>query len=100
MEADGTPQSSRLAAQLMLLSYRRTQCLGVAAELRLFDRLDLEPKTADELAHECGADSRSLRRPVRALLAMDLLLEDEEGRLGAAPIWTYVASYQLAPLAR
>ncbi len=100
MEADGPTDSPRLAAHLMLLGYRRTQCLGVAAELRLFDRLDLEPKTADELAHECGVDSRALRRLVRAMVAMDLLVEDEGGRLRATPIGTYFASDQLAPLAR
>jgi O-methyltransferase/methyltransferase family protein len=100
MQTDRPLQSPRLAAHLMLLSYRRTQCLGVAADLRLFDRLDLEPKTAGELAHECGVDPRSLRRLVRALVAMDLLVEDGEGRLRATPIGMHFTSDQLGPLAR
>lgn len=100
MKTAPTPQSPRLAALLMLISYRRTHCLGVAAQLRLFDRLDAKPQTAAELADECAVDPRSLRRLVRALMAMDLLVEDDEGRLSSTPIGAHFTSGQLAPLAR
>ena len=84
----------------MLMSYRRTQCLGVAARLQLFDRLALKPQTAAELAEECRVDPPSLRRLVRALVAMDLLVEDEGGRLNSTPIGMHFAADQLAPMAR
>jgi hypothetical protein len=100
VQADRPPQSTRLAAILMLMSYRRTQCLGVAARLRLFERLDLKPQTGAELAEECGVDPRSLRRLVRALVAMDLLVEDDDGRVRPTPIGMQFTSDQLAPLAR
>jgi hypothetical protein len=99
-QAPRSPQSPRLAALLMLTSYRRTQCLGVATALRLFDRLDLKPQTAAELAEECGVDPSSLRRLVRALVAMELLFEEDSRRLRSTPIGMLFTSDQLAPLAR
>lgn len=100
MQSDRARQPTRLTAHLMLISYRRTQCIGVAVGLGLFDRLAAGAQTADELARERDVDARSLRRLVRALIAIGLLVEDGAGMLHNTEIGEAFTADQMAPTAR
>ncbi len=83
----------------MLTGYRRTQCIGVAVSLGLFERLHLRSLTAAELAEECSVDPPSLDRLLRTLVAMELLVEDDEGRFHPTPTGRHFKSDELGPMA-
>ena len=59
----------------LIRGYQFTQALRVAAELRIPDLLAGGPRTVAALADACGADRASLRRLLRALAAIDVLVE-------------------------
>jgi len=59
--------------------------IEAALEQHLFDRLDKGPKTADELAAETGASPRGLRMIANALVAMQFLAKDAQGRYALTP---------------
>ena len=70
----------RVAANRLINGYRQSQCIGVATELALPELLSGGPKTAAELAEESGVHQPSLKRLLRALVAMEVLGEDVGGR--------------------
>lgn len=81
------------------MSYRRTQCIGAAVRLGLFERIRSRPRAAEELAEETSVDPPSLRRLLRALVAMELVIEDEEGRFRPTSTGMHFGSDELGPLA-
>lgn len=89
-----------MAAFLLLSGYRRTQCLGAAANLGLFERLASDRRTAAELAADTAADPPSLRRLLRALVAMDVLAEDQDGCFQLTPTGAHFVADEIGPLAR
>lgn len=72
----------------MLGGYRVTQMLFVAAELGIADALANGPKSVDELATAAKAEPRALFRILRALAALGVFAERNDG------------TFELTPLAR
>jgi len=70
----------------MLSSYWITQCLHVAARLRLADLLKNGPKTADELAVAANAHPRAVYRLLRALASLRVFVEDDSRRFSLTPM--------------
>ncbi|MGH7969528.1 MAG: methyltransferase family protein, partial [Limisphaerales bacterium] len=58
----------------------------VAAKLDLADRIDGEPKSADELAGPTGTHAPSLYRLMRTLANLGLLSEDAGHRFSLTPL--------------
>ena len=63
----------------MIMGFRVTQILYVAAKLTLADHLAAGPQSAEHLAEKVGADSVSLRRFMRALTGLGILTEADGG---------------------
>jgi hypothetical protein len=59
-----------------------TRALGIAADLRLAERLANGPRPIDELAPEVGADTDALRRLLRALASDGVFAEEVPGVFG------------------
>jgi hypothetical protein len=59
----------------LIVGYRISQAIYVAAELGLADRLKHGPKTADELANATDSDANCLYRVLRLLAGAGLLVE-------------------------
>src|SRR5215831_17925371 len=57
-----------------------TRSIAVAAEIGIADRLSEGPRTAAELARECGVLERPLYRMLRALAGEGVFVEDKDGR--------------------
>ena len=61
----------------MIMGFRVTQLLHVAARLHLADHLADTPQTAAVLARIVGADESALRRVLRALAGLGILIETD-----------------------
>ena len=61
------------------------QAIHAAAKLRLPDLLASGPKTAAELAHECGAHAPTLERLLRALATIEMFAATPDGRFRNTP---------------
>jgi len=94
------PDPGRVGAHLILTSYRRTQFIAAAAALGIFDRLSSGPQPAPELAAASGSHAKSLYRLLRALVAMQVLEEDPDGRFRLTPLGRHYTSDGLGPAAR
>ena len=70
----------------LLLGFRGTQLLYVAAKLGLADLMADGPKRSDELARAAGADPQALHRVLRGLVSIGVFTEIEEGRFVIAPL--------------
>ena len=90
----------RTDAVNLLTGYRRSQCLGAAATLGLFDQLAAAPRTAAEAAETAAANPRFVYRLLRALAAMEVAVEDADGRFTLTPLGTYFTEDRLGPMAR
>jgi O-methyltransferase domain/Dimerisation domain len=76
----------------MIDSYRVSQLLCMAAELRIADFLHDGPKNADELAVATRTDPRSLFRVLRALASVDVLERRDDRRYALAPLGEWLRS--------
>jgi SAM-dependent methyltransferase len=78
---------ARAAVRLrdMIMGFRLTQLLYVAATLHLADRLADAPHTAASLARTVGADESALRRVLRALVGVGILVETD-GTFALTPL--------------
>lgn len=63
-----------------------SQLVLVAAKLGLADLLKDGPRMVAELAKEAGADADALYRVLRALAAVGIFVEDEQGRFASTPV--------------
>jgi hypothetical protein len=81
-------QSNAAAATLrkMILSFRVTQMIHVAAKLQIADRLAEAPQTASQLAAATGAEPRALYRLLRALAAVGIFRETGDGAFALTPV--------------
>jgi hypothetical protein len=83
LNAIHTSESQRNAAaatlRQMIMSFRVTQMIHVAAKLHIADRLAKGPQTAGQLAAATGAEPRALYRLLRALASVGLFREAEDG---------------------
>jgi hypothetical protein len=78
MTAGGGQPADRAAQATLgrlIVGYRVTHIIGLAARLGIADRLGDGPKSADELALLVGADSPALARLLRALVGLRVLLQ-------------------------
>lgn len=62
------------------------QAMRTAAKLRIPDLLASGPKTAAELASECGAHALSLERVMRALATLEMFAIAPDGRFSNTPL--------------
>lgn len=68
-----------------------TRAIAVAAELRIAEALQPGPRSADELAVEGGTHAASLHRLLRALCAIGLCEERDDGRFALLPLGALLA---------
>ena len=64
----------------LVFGYRVSAAISAAAEFRIADRIGDVPRSADELAAEAGAHPRTLYRLLRALAAVGVFHEHDDGR--------------------
>jgi hypothetical protein len=70
----------------MVMGFRLTQAVHVAARLGLADLLHQTPMTAEALGGRVGADPASLRRLLRALASVGVFARDDDGRWTMTPL--------------
>ncbi len=75
---EGQP-SPRAQLQEMIVGFRPTQLIHVAAKLGIADLLKDGPKSCDEIAVGVGVHSRSLYRVLRALASLGIFAETLDG---------------------
>lgn len=78
--------SPREELNRLIAGFWATQAIYVAVRLGVPDRLVAGPRSADELAAECGAHPRSLYRLLRALASSGVFHEDDEHRFALTPL--------------
>jgi hypothetical protein len=81
-------------------AYRQSSCVGVAVELGVAERLAAGPRTAADLASEVGAHAHSLRRLLRALVAMGIVAQDGSDYYSITPLGEEMRQDRLGPTAR
>jgi 3-hydroxy-5-methyl-1-naphthoate 3-O-methyltransferase len=59
--------------------------VGAAVQHRVFDLLEQQPKTAEQVASESGASLRGIRSVMNALIGLQLLTKDDMGRYALTP---------------
>jgi ubiquinone/menaquinone biosynthesis C-methylase UbiE len=79
-------QSPMVALRRMILGYRLSQALCVAAELGIADLLKDRPRSIDHLAQATGAHPPSLYRLLRLLASEGVFVEQEQGQFGLTPL--------------
>jgi hypothetical protein len=81
------PDATTVAAlRNMIMGFRVTQLIYVAAKLGLADHLRHEPQTPDRLAQLVGAEPRAVGRLLRALASLGLFAETNEGTFAITPL--------------
>ena len=70
----------------MLTGYWISQALHVAAKLKLADRVQNGPRTADDLARETAVHPQALYRLLRALASVGCFAEDAQGGFALTPL--------------
>ncbi len=70
----------------MILGFRVSRAIYVAAKLGIADLLKDGPKSSEELARLTGTHPPSLYRVIRALASMGIFAEDEPGRFSLTPM--------------
>ena len=80
------PSGTDVAAlRQLIMGFRSSQMIYVAAKLELADRLDQCPRTAADLAADVGADPRALYRLMRALASIGIFAEGEGQTFALTP---------------
>jgi hypothetical protein len=72
--------------QQMIMGFRVTQLIYVAAKLGLADHLQQGPLSPELLAQAVGADQQALYRLLRALASLGLFAETAEGAFALTPL--------------
>ncbi len=70
----------------LLIGYRVSQALYVAAKLGVADHLKDGPRSGEEVARSVGAHAPSLARLLRALVGIGILAEREDGRFALTAV--------------
>jgi len=70
----------------LISGFRISQMIRAACELGIPDTLSDGPRSAADLAGASGTLERMLRRLLRALSAVGVFTEDEDGRFGPTPL--------------
>jgi hypothetical protein len=90
MSSTSTITYESLAA--MIMGYRQTALIYVAARLRVPDALKAGPLSAEEIAQRVSAQIDPLHRVLRGLANLDLVRELEDGRFSLLPAGEYLCS--------
>lgn len=80
----GTAAAAATLRQL-IMGFRVTQLIHVAAKLDIADHLRLGPRTPHQLAQVVGAEPRALHRLLRALASLGIFAETEAGAYELTP---------------
>ena len=80
----------QLVLQQLIQGFQVTQCIYVAAKLRIADLLKDGPRSSEELAQATGMHAPALYRVLRLLTAVDLLTEGEAHSFALTPLGTYL----------
>ena len=78
-------QDETTRLRLLIMGFRITQLIYVAAKLELSERLARGPLTAQELAPMVGADAGALYRLLRALASLGVFVETTDARFEMTP---------------
>jgi O-methyltransferase domain/Dimerisation domain len=78
--------SAAATLQHLIMGFRVTQLIYVAAKLGLADHLDQGPQTPQVLAQAVGAEPRALYRLLRALASLGLFAETADGTFALTPL--------------
>ncbi len=81
-----TDQSAATDLRRMIVGYRLSQALHVAAKLGIADLLAEGPRRAEDLAEVTGSHPSSLYRVLRLLASEGVFEEREEGRFTLTPL--------------
>jgi hypothetical protein len=79
------PRADGGALNQLIWGFAVSQAVYVAAKLSIVDTVGGRAQSAREIAAAVGAQEPSLRRLLRALTAIDILVEDQDGRFAATP---------------
>jgi len=79
MAAQGSDRSVNALFDL-ITAHRVTATIYVAAKLGIADLIVERARTSTELAQMTGADERSLRRLLRALVALGICVEEPDAK--------------------
>ena len=90
---------ARIAMNRLVTAYRQSQCVRVAVELQIPERLADGPVTLIELAMQTKTHEPSLRRLFRALAAMEVVVEQTGGRYTLTALGEQLRSDRLGPAA-
>jgi hypothetical protein len=80
------PMAAVATLRQMIMGFRITQLLHVAARLGLADLLIDEPQSPTALAAATGANAQALRRLLRALASLGIFAERDDGRYELTPL--------------
>lgn len=83
---ESTTGSAATTLRRLIIGYRLSQAISVAAQLGVADLLKNGPQSADELARHTGTHSPSLYRVLRLLASEGLLAEAKDGRFHLLPL--------------
>src|SRR5690349_151190 len=84
--ATPTPPSAGHTLRELIMGFRATQLLHVAARLGLADHLAEGPRTPEALAEAVGAEPRALARVLAALATLGVVHEAHGGAYALAPL--------------
>jgi hypothetical protein len=88
------PESPDRLLEQMIMGFRLTQLVHVAAKLGVADHLADGPKSAAELAHSCECHPDALYRTLRALANIGVLTELPQQCFRLTPMGEYLRSSQ------
>ncbi|HEX6548856.1 MAG TPA: methyltransferase [Candidatus Dormibacteraeota bacterium] len=89
----------RTQALRLVMAFRVSQCVRVAASLRLPELLAAGPRSDAELAAATGTNRPSLRRLLRTLVALGLLTEDGSDRFAVTRLGQELSAERAGPAA-
>src|SRR5262245_33738709 len=83
--ADKQPPVTPERLMQFAFGYAPPLILEAAVRHRVFDVLDVGPKTLEEVRAATGASARGLRAILNALVGLELLAKDAQGRYALTP---------------
>ncbi len=83
--SDAKPSVTPERIMQFMWGYAPPLILEAAVRHRVFDVLDTGPRTVEQLSGEKGASVRGLRAVLNALVGLELLARDEQGRYSLTP---------------
>src|SRR5215468_9662357 len=91
-QQNGAEIPPRLQLTRLILSLWAPQSIHAAAALGIPDLLANGPRQSDELAKAAGAHPGALYRLMRALVVLELCVQNDDGSFALAPMGEYLRS--------